>query len=176
MLNYFIPAMHVETIYDIDLDDLKNSGISGIITDLDNTLVGAREALATPELVKWLKDVETAGFRVVIVSNNRRARVQAFSEPLGLKYIYSANKPRNRAFRQALQLLGLQPGEVAVIGDQMLTDVLGGNRMGLHTILVKPISVKDEGMFTRVNRRIEKVLKARLKKKGFSLWEEHHHE
>ncbi|KIL38277.1 hypothetical protein SD70_27485 [Gordoniibacillus kamchatkensis] len=158
MLNLLIPRLQVATIYDIDLDGLAASGIRGIITDLDNTLVGARDPDATPELIDWLENVKRRGFQVVIVSNNNLARVQAFASPIRVPFIHSARKPTNAAFRKALQLMKLRAEEACVIGDQMMTDVLGGNRMGLFTILVTPISPQDEGFFTKaVNRRLERA-------------------
>lgn len=164
MLNQLIPRLHVNSIYTIDLQDLWNKGYRGIITDLDNTLVGAKSPLATPELIDWLKVVAQLGFQVVIVSNNRHTRVSKFAEPLSLPFIYRAKKPTSASFRKALQMMKLPPQQTVVIGDQMLTDVLGGNRMGLYTILVTPISPIDEGFFTKVNRRIEKVALTMMKR------------
>lgn len=168
MLEWLLPHQIVKTIYEIDLDALRAEGVSGIITDLDNTLVGAREPLATPELIAWLDRVRALDFRVVIVSNNNQTRVSRFADPLGIPYIHAARKPSNRSFRKALELLGLRADQVVVVGDQMLTDVLGGKRMGLHTILVSPIAPSDEGVFTRINRRIERIALRRLRRSG--LW------
>lgn len=156
-LNKLAPRLNADTIFDIPLDRLWKEGIRGIITDLDNTLVGAKEPIATPELVRWLEKVKAQGFQVVIVSNNNKLRVSAFADPIVVPFIPSARKPMNRAFHQAMKLMKLKPEETAVVGDQMLTDVLGGNRLGLYTILVKPIAVADEGFFTRINRRIERM-------------------
>jgi HAD superfamily phosphatase (TIGR01668 family) len=164
LLQNLVPKLAVRTIYDINLDQLWNSGIRGIITDLDNTLVGAKDPLATPELIEWLKQLKDAGFKVVIVSNNHRTRVTNFAQPIGVQFIYRAKKPTNVSFHRAMKLLGTGVMQTAVIGDQMLTDVLGGNRMGLYTILVQPISIRDEGFFTKVNRRIEKLAMAWMKK------------
>ncbi|MEK8129362.1 YqeG family HAD IIIA-type phosphatase [Paenibacillus filicis] len=164
MLNKLIPRKQVNSIYDIELDMLWKQGYRGIITDLDNTLVGAKAPLATPELIDWLKVVGQIGFQVVIVSNNQRDRVTKFAEPLSLPFIYQARKPTNVSFRRALQLMKLQPEQTMVIGDQMLTDVLGGNRLGLYTILVSPIAIADEGFFTKVNRRIEKAALMMMKR------------
>ncbi|GIP35892.1 YqeG family HAD IIIA-type phosphatase [Paenibacillus sp. J2TS4] len=165
MLNKLIPKLQVESIYEIVLNDLWKDGIRGIITDLDNTLVGAKVPLATPELVEWLKYVQSLGFKVVIVSNNNETRVAKFAKPLNIPYIHSARKPKNLPFRKALELMELKPEQTAMLGDQMLTDVLGGNRMGLYTIMVQPISLGDEGFFTRVNRRLEKAAKLIMKNK-----------
>lgn len=172
LLTNFLPGERVDSIYDIDLAELKAKGIRGIITDLDNTLVGAKDKSATPALVDWLKRVKAEGFQIVVVSNNTRARVSAIAEPLRLGFIYSARKPRSKAFLRALQIMNLQPKEAVVVGDQLLTDMFGGNRLGIHTILVRPIAIHDENIYTRINRRIEKWVISRLKRKGIIPWED----
>jgi HAD superfamily phosphatase (TIGR01668 family) len=168
MFKRLLPDQIVKTVFDIDLDELKARGVRGIITDLDNTLVGAKTPLATPQLVGWLDIVKDRGFKVVILSNNNKTRVGNFAEPLGIPFIPAARKPAGAAFRRALKLLELDPGQAVVVGDQMLTDVLGGRRAGLHTILVTPIAPREEGWATQINRRIEKIALARLRRKG--LW------
>ncbi|WP_281888353.1 YqeG family HAD IIIA-type phosphatase [Paenibacillus sp. YYML68] len=157
MLTKLIPREQVNSIYEIELDTLWKQGYRGIITDLDNTLVGAKAPLATPELLDWLKVVGQIGFQVVVVSNNQRARVSRFAEPLSLPFIYRAKKPTLVSFNRAMRMMSLKPEQTIMIGDQMLTDVLGGNRLGLYTILVRPIELADEGFFTKVNRRLEKA-------------------
>ncbi|QTH46200.1 YqeG family HAD IIIA-type phosphatase [Cohnella sp. LGH] len=168
MFKRLLPDRIVTAVYDIDLHELHAQGIRGIITDLDNTLVSAKTPLATPQLIGWLDLVKERGFKVVILSNNNDSRVGKFAAPLGIPYIPAARKPAGAAFRRALQLMGLPADQAVVIGDQMLTDVLGGRRAGLHTILVSPIAIAEEGWATRINRRIEKIALARLRKKG--LW------
>ncbi|REK76134.1 YqeG family HAD IIIA-type phosphatase [Paenibacillus paeoniae] len=170
MFERLLPNMRVHSVYDIDLDELRARGVRGIITDLDNTLVGAKEPLATPELLVWLDKVQEAGFKVVIVSNNNQTRVGQFAAPLDIPFIHAARKPTQGAFRKALAMLGLQAEQTVMVGDQMMTDVLGGNRMGLFTILVAPISPADEGVMTKVNRGLERFALARLRKRG--LWYE----
>lgn len=170
MFERLVPKKRVVSVFDIDLDELYLQGVRGIITDLDNTLVGAKEPLATPELIVWLDKVRAAGFRVVIVSNNNKTRVGNFAAPLDIPFLHAARKPSLQAFRKALALLGLEPNQTAMIGDQMMTDVLGGNRFGLYTILVAPISPADEGVMTKVNRQIERYALARLRRRG--LWQE----
>jgi len=168
VLRLMLPKQTVRSIYDIDLEALKQRGILGIMTDLDNTLVGAKVPLATPELIRWLETVQGHGFQVVVISNNKEPRVRAFAEPLMLPFVSRARKPLNAAFAKALRMMSLQPEQVAIIGDQMMTDVLGGNRMGLYTILVEPIAAADEGWMTRnVNRNLERAFITRLRKKGW---------
>lgn len=168
LLERFIPHLRVRTVYDIDSTELKDKGYKGIITDLDNTLTGAKDYTVEPKLIKWLEETRLQGFQVVIVSNNDHLRVSRFATPLQIPFVNSARKPSSRAFRQALELMGLMPDQAVMVGDQMLTDVLGGNRIGMFTILVDPIAIQDESWITRINRRIERIVIARLRKKG--LW------
>ncbi|MFC4599294.1 YqeG family HAD IIIA-type phosphatase [Cohnella hongkongensis] len=170
MFKRLLPDRIVHTVYDIDLNELHAQGIRGMITDLDNTLVSAKTPLATPQLIGWLDLVRERGFQVVILSNNNDTRVGRFAAPLNLPYIPAARKPAGAAFRRALRQMKLPPERTVVVGDQMLTDVLGGRRAGLHTILVTPIAPAEEGWATQINRRIEKIALARLRKKG--LWPE----
>lgn len=172
MLKKFVPQLNVASIYDIDLQALQQAGVKGLIADLDNTLVGAEVAKATPELKRWLERVQELGFKFIVVSNNSESRVSVFSNPLQLPFISRAQKPRKAAFQNALDYLQLEVESVAMIGDQMLTDVFGGNRIGLYTILVRAISLDHEGFFTRINRKIEKKMLARLERQGIKLWED----
>ncbi|MFC5471645.1 YqeG family HAD IIIA-type phosphatase [Cohnella suwonensis] len=168
MFKRLLPDQIVNTVFDIDIDELRKKGIRGIITDLDNTLVSAKTPLATPELAQWLDTVKDLGFKVVILSNNNETRVGKFAEPLGIPFIPMARKPGGAAFRRALAIMDLPADDAVVVGDQMMTDVLGGRRAGLHTILVTPIALGEEGWATRINRRIEKVALRSLRKQG--LW------
>ncbi|CAM3999770.1 YqeG family HAD IIIA-type phosphatase [Cohnella lubricantis] len=168
MFQRLLPDQIVNTVFDIDLNALRARGVSGIITDLDNTLVGASTKTATPELKGWLEKVHEEGFRVVILSNNNETRVSTFAKPLGIPYIPAARKPFGGAFKRALGLLKLKADQAVVVGDQLLTDMLGGRRMGLHTILVTPIAPGEEGWGTKINRRIERIALSRLRKQG--LW------
>ena len=166
MLTNFVPSQFVKTIFHITPEELKEKDIRGIITDLDNTLVEWDRPDATPQLVKWFAEMQQAGIQVTIVSNNNEMRVKSFANPMQIPFIYKARKPFRQAFRRALALMGLQPHEVVVIGDQLLTDVLGGNRLNLHTILVIPVA-KSDGFFTRFNRLVERRIFSYLKRRYF---------
>lgn len=175
-LQKFIPDIYVDSIYDIALDSLKKRGIRGIITDLDNTLIEWDRPDATEELIEWIEGVKQAGLQVVIVSNNRsHQRVAHFAKRLGIPYINRAKKPVRRPFLQAMFQMGVEPHEVAVVGDQLLTDIFGGNRIGACTILVVPVAESD-GFFTRINRIVERRVLASLKKRGLWNREDSKHE
>ncbi|TGB04233.1 YqeG family HAD IIIA-type phosphatase [Halobacillus salinus] len=170
MFNHFLPNEHVEDVFEINPVDLKNKGVKGVITDLDNTLVAWDVKDATAEIQEWFKKMNDHGIQVTIASNNKEARVKLFSEPLDASFIYSARKPLSKAFKKARKQMGLNKDEVVVIGDQLLTDVLGGNLAGFHTILVVPI-VETDGFFTRINRRVERRIFNWMRKRGKITWE-----
>ncbi|MCH1625013.1 YqeG family HAD IIIA-type phosphatase [Fredinandcohnia quinoae] len=171
MLKNFLPNEHKKSVYDISINKLKERGVKGIITDLDNTLVEWDRPNATPELVTWFEEVRKHGIVVMIVSNNNEQRVKSFADPLGLPFIFEARKPLTLAFKRAVREMNLKKEEVVVIGDQLLTDVLGGNRSGLHTILVVPVAQTD-GVITKFNRTIERRILSWMKRKGMLYWEE----
>lgn len=171
MLKDFLPTEHVKSIFDITPERLKDKGIKGIITDLDNTLVEWDRPYATPQLITWFDDMRRNEILVTIVSNNNENRVKAFSDPLGIPFIFQARKPMGRAFRKAISRMGIKREETVVIGDQLLTDVLGGNRNGFHTILVVPVAQTD-GFITKFNRKVERRILNWFRKKGMIQWED----
>ncbi|QUG42178.1 YqeG family HAD IIIA-type phosphatase [Psychrobacillus sp. INOP01] len=171
MYSYFIPSEFVRSVFHITPEMLKDKGIKAIITDLDNTLVEWDRPDATPKLIEWFASIKAAGIQVTIVSNNKELRVKSFADPLGIPFIFKARKPLGKAFLQALSIMSVKREEVVVIGDQLLTDVFGGNRQKLHTILVIPVA-KSDGFVTKFNRMVERRIFSYLDKKGQVTWEE----
>lgn len=171
VLNRFLPNENVKSIFDIQPEKLKTKGIKGIITDLDNTLVAWDVKDATPEVRDWFERMREHDIKVTIISNNNMERVKAFSDPLGTPYTYSAKKPLGRAFKKVASEMNLEKNEIVVIGDQLLTDVLGGNSAGFYTILVVPI-VESDAKITKFNRRIERRILNYFRSKGKISWED----
>lgn len=155
----------------IEPSHLKELGIKGIITDLDNTLVPWDVKDATPEVLEWFKKMKENDIQITIISNNNAERVTVFSEPLGTPFVYSARKPLKRAFKKVQKEMNLSRNEIVVIGDQLLTDIFGGNMAGFYTILVVPI-VQTDGKITKINRKIERYILNYLRNKGKISWEE----
>ena len=170
MLKIFLPDQHVKDIFEITPESLKEKAIKGVITDLDNTLVAWNEPHATEKIKVWLKSMEDSGIKVTIVSNNDKKRVKLFSSPLNRPYVYRANKPLRRAFLKSSKKMGLKKEEVVVIGDQIMTDIWGGNRSGFHTILVVPILQSDDKA-TKLNRKLERFILRKLEKRGWMKWQ-----
>lgn len=155
IIRLLYPDKYYGSIFDINLKQLKQEGVVGIIVDLDNTLI-AWNSRETPEaLHRWLNETKSYGFRLCIVSNSTTARSMNVANDIGLPLISNAWKPRAGAFLKAMEKMDTSRSETAVIGDQIFTDVLGGNRLGLKTILVVPVSTK-ELWTTKILRKLER--------------------
>ena len=130
-----------------------------MLFDLDNTLVPVSVKTPNTKLKNFITDLKKKGFKVIIFSNSPKRRLLPFKNELEVDCSASSKKPRTKKFLQVLRLYGYVISEVAIIGDQLLTDVLGGNRIGITTILVNPISTKDF-LWTRFSRKKEvKIMK-----------------
>lgn len=151
----FYPDKHYHRIYDIKFSDLKKNDIKGIIIDIDNTLVPWNSNNIEKNTHDWLLNALKEGFKLCFISNNTKSRVQSFNHTIDIPSLYNAKKPLRSAYKKASKIMGVALSNIAVIGDQVFTDVLGGNRLGLFTILVDPISEK-EFIWTRLVRKIEK--------------------
>jgi uncharacterized protein len=160
-----MPDEYVASITEIDLDRLWKDGRRLILTDLDNTLVPWNHPEVPDDLTIWLKKAEETGFRVCIVSNNKGPRVHAFAEAAGVPYLAAARKPKPDAFLEGMRRFSVSPAATVMVGDQLLTDVRGGNRAGLYTILVLPIHPR-EWWGTRLVRRFERVVMRVLVRRG----------
>ncbi len=161
----FRPDIYQRSIYDIDYQNLKNIGIKCIIFDLDNTLAPLDTLSPEKKLLELLLYIEDLGIRSIILSNASKRRVTPFKEKCNLDSAYKSHKPLKKKYQKILDLYHLKDTEVACIGDQLLTDIWGANRMGFTSILVNPIS-KKEHFPTKINRFIEHFIYLRFKNRG----------
>lgn len=153
--------IRVKTILDIPLGELKERGVDTLIVDVDNTVTEWKGRDVADTARNWFLLVKEQGFKACLVSNNSSGeRISLIAEKLGIPSLHRAAKPTKNAFLRALKLLESTPERTAVIGDQIFTDVLGGNRMGMLTVLVDPIS-PSEFPGTKIMRFFEKVLSKR---------------
>jgi len=154
-MTHLLPDAVFHSVTDITADWLLQNEIIGLALDVDNTLAKYSEDMPAPEIVEWLSKMREAGIRSVIVSNSRReTRVPVISQALGLKYIVKAGKPSRKGFLKAAELLGLEPANIAVVGDQIFTDVLGAKRAGCKALIVYPRGISESLWFV-VRRWIE---------------------
>lgn len=165
MYNLLCPNITINSLHDIKPNALQHMGIRGIIFDLDNTIIPWDSEQMSPEIIQWLHTLLAQGFKLCLVSNNMGKRVQTIAGILGIPFIARAYKPAKTGFRQAIATMELTESQVAVVGDQLFTDILGGNRLGLYTIWVTPLSAK-EFVGTKITRRLEKLAVRMLRAKG----------
>ena len=162
------PDMRVERIQDIDLPLLWSQGIRGLIFDLDNTITPWHQYAANDEIIRWFEQVRQYGFQACILSNSGEAKTAQISEWLDVPVLSDSRKPRAYGFRRAGRLLQLPPRHLAMIGDQIFTDIWGANNAGIESILVEPIDKNTDIPRIRIKRWLEKPILC-LYKKGFFL-------
>ena len=160
----FVPDIYQKNIYDIDYDKLKKMGIKCLLFDLDNTLVPVNSDVPSKK-VKELFNFLGESFKVIIISNSNKKRLIPFKESLNVDVAASAHKPSKRKYLKIMEMYKYKEHEVAAIGDQLLTDIYGANRVGITSILINPIG-DYELIWTKINRLIEKIVYYRLKKKN----------
>ncbi|HHV63653.1 MAG TPA: YqeG family HAD IIIA-type phosphatase [Peptococcaceae bacterium] len=158
MIGMLRPDFQYESLQDIPVELFRAEGIKGLILDLDNTIAPWNDKSLSSEVIDWFEKIKAAGIKACIVSNNSVPdRVSAVADVLGVLYVYNAAKPSKKAFLLGMEELGIELTAIAVIGDQLFTDVFGGNRMGMKTILVSPINQK-EFLGTKVLRFLERLV------------------
>ena len=163
-MGLFRPSIYKKTIFDINYDLLKDKGIKCLIFDLDNTLglISHKECpLQTRVLIRELQK----DFIIVISSNNNTKRLKPYLEELGIEGTSWSMKPSIKSLIYIKTKYKLNKKEMCMIGDQIVTDVLAGNRFGIKTILVDPLGDKDLRI-TGLNRRLEAMIINRYEKKG----------
>ena len=163
----FFPDAYEASTYDIPIERLYEMGIRGMIFDIDNTLV-MHGAPADEKAIAFFARLKELGIEACLLSNNKEPRVKMFNEPIGVHYIYKANKPSVANYLKAMELMGTGHKDTVFVGDQIFTDVWGANRAGVRSILVRPINPKEEIQIV-LKRILEKPIllayKLRRKKK-----------
>lgn len=157
-MSIFKPSQMARSIYDIDGDALRQAGIKGIILDWNNTIMKKNAESASSSLKTWLKDFQSRyAIKLVIVSNSKPP-----AQGLGLENeipaLFEAGKPKKKAFLAALDILGTRKKETAVVGNGIMTDLWGGNRMGMYTIFVSPSWTRPR-ILGAVKRLVVKLLR-----------------
>ena len=151
------PARCYRRVTDITADDLRALGVRGLILDADNTLATHHNQTPAEGVLDWLAAMRAAGIALRMVSNARDARCKPFAEKLGLEYTALACKPLPFGNRRAVRAMGLSRKEVAAVGDQLFTDMLGAHWAGVVPLLVEPIE-PERGWTFRLRRRLEAPL------------------
>ena len=154
------PKAYFNNVREIKIDFLQKHKIKALILDVDNTLIDYDKNLSK-ETIRWANELEGQGVKLYILSNsNKKQKVKKVAEDLGIEYEYFAKKPLKFGFKKVQEKLQEKPEHIAVVGDQIFTDVIGGNRCNMFTILVDPIAEKDIWI-TRIKRPIENAIKTK---------------
>lgn len=162
-MDKFLPKMYVKDVKSINYDKLKKLGIKLLLFDFDNTLVSKNTNLDLDDFFKKLSQ----DFEIIIISNTlHKYKLHNYSTKYNLKYIYASAKPFKLGFNKIKKITSIPSDKTCMIGDQLLTDIWGGNRNNYFTILVDPFENK-ELIFTKINRLIEnKIFKKLNTKRG----------
>jgi hypothetical protein len=152
-------------VYTINYEDLKNAGIKVILFDLDNTIAPISSITPSDKIKVLFEDIKKMGIKPIIMSNSKKKRVEPFKEELFVDAACFSCKPLRGKYKKIMKLYGVKPSEMAAVGDQMLTDILGANKLGITSILVNPISANDF-RFTKFNRLIENKIIKHFSKRG----------
>lgn len=165
-MEHFIPDIYQKSIYFINYQKLLDNGIKCLLFDLDNTCVPLTVKEPNKKLISLFDDLKDMGFKIILFSNASRKRLDPFKKNLRVDCCARAGKPRRDKFIKIMKKFQFDLSEVAMIGDQLYTDVLGGNLVGITTILVNPLSEKDL-IFTKFFRVLEKKKMLKMSKYGY---------
>lgn len=163
------PSEYVRSIYEYDFGKAYSDGMRLVLFDIDNTLVphGAPADARSIELIDKLK---RTGFVLSAVSNNKEPRVKMFCDAAGVPYVCNAGKPGTRGYLEAIGRSGCKTEETIFFGDQIFTDIIGADRAGIHSVLVRPIDRGTDEIQIKLKRFIEKpVITAFFKEKGIAI-------
>lgn len=164
-MNKYVPLMYKKSIFDIDYNILKNKGVTSLIFDLDNTLLEKNKKVLNDETVNLLNNLKK-DFNIFIMSNNiSKKRVSKVSIHTSIPFIFFALKPSSFGFKKIKKKYGVPYSKMCIIGDQLLTDIYGGNKLKIYTVLVDPVNSK-ELYITSFNRFIERRKIKKLSKLG----------
>ena len=151
------PKIYLKNVKEITKELINKYEIQAFILDVDNTLISYDKQLLEG-VDKWCQDLKKQGIKFCILSNsNKKEKVKKVAESLEIEWINFAKKPLKLGFKKAQKMLQVEPNKIAVVGDQIFTDIIGANRCKMIPILVEPIEEKDI-FITRIKRPIEQLI------------------
>lgn len=159
------PNLYLNKVEEITIEQLIKNKIKLLILDVDNTLIDYYKNLSE-SIIKWTKEMKGQGIKLYILSNtNNEKKVKEVAKKLDIQYKHFAMKPLKKGFKYVQKQMNMKPENIAVVGDQIFTDIIGGNRSKMYTILVEPIDNKKEYWYTAWKRPIENKIKNKYKTK-----------
>ena len=164
MIEKFMPDIYQKSIYYINYDKLYKKGIRLLLFDLDNTITPSHVNKPTKRLKKLFDELKDKGFKIIIMSNSTKHRIEPFKNELMVDACAFSLKPRKDKYVYIMDKFKYKHTEIASIGDQLITDIYGANRLDITSILVNPLSEKDYTV-TLFNRLFERIIFNKLEKK-----------
>ena len=157
MKNPLFPAIYVNSIYELPLDELEKKGIKALAFDIDNTISPYDVAQPDEKAQSFFKYLKERGFKAILLSNNNKKRISIFNKPLGVTAVYKAGKPSGKKLKEVLSSMNIKPYQAAVIGDQVFTDILCAHNAGCVGIYSEPMCNRDQ-LVTKVKRPADKFI------------------
>ena len=158
-----IPTYAYKRATDLSPEFFTEKGIKCLLLDVDNTLTTHDNPIPADGIEPWLDTIKQSGLNAVILSNNSDERVKPFAEKLSLSYIPRARKPLTFGITKACKEYNITKNEIALIGDQIFTDIICGNLKGILTVLVEPYELEDK-FFLNLKRKLEKPILKKIKR------------
>ena len=163
----YVPYCMASSIYDIDLDFFNKIGVNYLLFDLDNTLDGPHTALPSKKCIKLMETIKKSGFTPIIISNNKKKRVNKYSSEINVDYLHRAFKPFPYRLKKYLKDKNIPLESVIMIGDQTCTDIKCANNIGIKSCLTTRLESKDQ-IVTILNRKIDERNRKIILKKNLS--------
>lgn len=164
-MEYYVPDVYQESIFKVNYKKLYTTGIRLLLFDLDNTIAPYSHKDVDDQAIRLFSMLKKNGMTPVLFSNSPKRRVEGFAKKLDIDYVSSARKPLSKKYLETMKKHKFKVTETAIIGDQLLTDIKGGNKVGMITVLVNPVSNEDP-IWTKFARMREKSLKSKMRDMG----------
>ncbi len=158
------PRLMVDKMIDLDMDFFRSVGCKAILLDVDNTMTTHDNPTPAEGVMEWIDSKKNNGLKLIIVSNNSAERVAPFAQKIGLDFVAKGAKPLAKGFKEACRRIDVKPKEAVAIGDQIYTDIIGGNLLGAYTVLTVPYELEDKAFF-KFKRALEKPVIASYRRK-----------
>ena len=159
------PKLYLKKVEEITIEMLIKNKIKLLILDVDNTLIDYNKNLSE-SIIEWTKQMKGQGIKLYILSNtNDRKKVEEVAKKIDIRYKHFGMKPLKKGFKIIEKETEIKAENIAVVGDQIFTDILGGNRSKMFTILVEPINKEKDYWYTAWKRPIENKIKQKYKEK-----------
>lgn len=163
-MDRLVPDIYAKSLYTIDYEKLKKTGIKCLLIDLDNTIAPVNIKNPSKDIKDLVNELELMGFKLIIISNSSKNRVRPFKEILNIDSSHNSRKPFSKKYKKIMKMYKFKDTELAAIGDQLFTDILGANLAGITSILVNPVSDVDY-FWTKINRFFEKIVYKKFKRR-----------